>query len=792
MAFVGNLLTGKSGAKKATIQTPTNAGQATEQYGNVNAGLNQQQSFLQALQAQNGLGNQSSVFNQLQAQANGTGPSVAQTQLNQATGQNVANQAALAAGQRGSSANAGLMARQAGMQGANIQQNAAGQAATLRANETTNALGQMGSLANQQVNQQQTGLQNYSNTALNAQSNVLNGIAGQNSAAIQNQAGVNSADAQFQSAIIGGIAGGAGAALTAGGNKKVAAAHGAIVPGEATVPGDSPVNDTVQAILSPGEIVIPRSIAEHPNAPEMAAAFIQGLMKTQGDAKKKFAEGGVAVADPDLAKTREIYNIKAAAASTPSNPLMAGFDDTSSLDSMFSKDEAPKSFNSSAWSGAENSMAMQKEQDLRDQSKKIVDIDAILRENQVRGRAGLTPLAVPEAPQISGSATPAQQVQTVQQGMHQAPLAAGASTPVVDPLAPKVGAGQSMMIKGVTGMRDAEMMKADQQLEAAKNHETQVKQMQGDYDAQLKTLNGQREILQKQLATREVDPDRYINNMTLGRRVSTGIGLILGGIGGSLTGKENPALQMLNQAIDHDVNAQKANIDKDNNLLSQNLKQYGNLNDAMAATRAMTSEIFQAKLTQAAAQAANPEAKARADIAIGTLRAQTDQQMQGIAKSTAVNNAIRNGGYVNPALLSADERERQVPGYGLASTKEAAKEANTKVATFNNINSGINQLLQFSSKGSSLSLSDRAKAGTIAGMLKGNLRVEIVGPGAVSESERAMIDAIVANPLEITRLNSTSRAALGALMERVSTSLDNNVKQFGLQPKAKIQETPRR
>src|ERR1700679_261280 len=79
----------------------------------------------QALQGQNGLGNQSQVYGQLQGVANGTGPNPAQAQLAQATGANTANQAALMAGQRGSAANVGLLARQAAQQGAANQQAAA-------------------------------------------------------------------------------------------------------------------------------------------------------------------------------------------------------------------------------------------------------------------------------------------------------------------------------------------------------------------------------------------------------------------------------------------------------------------------------------------------------------------------------------------------------------------------------------------------------------------------------------------------------------------------------------------
>lgn len=60
---------------------------------------------------------------------------------------------------------------------------------------------------------------------------------------------------------------------------------GGKVPGKAKVSGDSPKNDTVHAMLSPGEIVIPRTLADDP---ERAKKFIEQLKgkKEEGGYKK--------------------------------------------------------------------------------------------------------------------------------------------------------------------------------------------------------------------------------------------------------------------------------------------------------------------------------------------------------------------------------------------------------------------------------------------------------------------------------------------------------------------------
>lgn len=182
----------------------------------------QQQDFVTALQGNNGINNQTSVFgqqqglaNQLQGIGNGTGPNPALAQLNQATGVNTANQAALMAGQRGSGANTGLIARQAAMQGANNQQQAVGQGATLQAQQQLAALQQlqnqqssMGNLANSQVNQLQAGLTGLNQNRLQEQANLMGLQANANSANAQ----IAGANTTGQQNMLGGIMGGLGSA----------------------------------------------------------------------------------------------------------------------------------------------------------------------------------------------------------------------------------------------------------------------------------------------------------------------------------------------------------------------------------------------------------------------------------------------------------------------------------------------------------------------------------------------------------------------------------------------------
>lgn len=305
-------------------------------YKNTQTGLEQQQQLLKALQAQNGIQNQSSVFqqqqdlaNQLGVQAQGGGPNPAQQALANQTGANVSQQAALAAGQRGAGANVGLMARQVGQAGANIQQQAVGQGAEMQAQQQIAAQQQlaqqqamMAGVAGQQVGQQQGAVNAYQQGALNQYGAATGAMAQQNNAAIQNQGLAN----QGIGAVLSGLsaAGGAFAGgkwsggkiephidavariyhphMYSGGKvptmvspgevyvepkdvkdvahgKKSALKVGEKFQGKANVKGDSPANDVLPKKLAPGGMVIKRSVVNSENPEEESRNFVAEKLK---------------------------------------------------------------------------------------------------------------------------------------------------------------------------------------------------------------------------------------------------------------------------------------------------------------------------------------------------------------------------------------------------------------------------------------------------------------------------------------------------------------------------------
>ncbi len=277
-------------------------------------------------QYQSQIPDQQALQQMLLQQAQGNGPNPAQNMLNQATGQNVSNQAALMAGQRGASANTGLITRQAGQAGAGIQQQAAGQAATLGAQQQ---LGAMGQLQNQQALQQQG--------ALNNQGQLLGAQGAFNNAQVGNYGGVNTANANVSmgnqknnQALVGGalsgigallpmLGGGGGGELLAGGGGLASGASGGLAGGAGLLfnkGGQVPDHlghvancyyggGEVNAMVSPGEKYVnpqdAKMVASGQKSLGQAGQQIPGKAQVGGDSKKndtvptKLEAGGIVI-----------------------------------------------------------------------------------------------------------------------------------------------------------------------------------------------------------------------------------------------------------------------------------------------------------------------------------------------------------------------------------------------------------------------------------------------------------------------------------------------------------------
>jgi len=162
----------------------------------------------------------------------------------------------------------------------------------------------------------------------------------------------------------------------------------------------------------------------------------------------------------------------------------------------------------------------------------------------------------------------------------------------------------------------------------------------------------------------KVDPYKVWKDSSTGQKAGIVVGMLLSGIGQGLQGPgaTNMAMDAYNKQVDRSIEAQKMELGKKENLLSVNLRKYGDLQTAEAATRAAYLTALGAKVSQAAAMAQSAEAKNNAklqDVQIKMQMAPLLYQIQGtMAKAMVYGKAGGGAGGIpvsqEPYQLLAD------------------------------------------------------------------------------------------------------------------------------------------
>lgn len=185
-----------------------------------------------------------------------------------------------------------------------------------------------------------------------------------------------------------------------------------------------------------------------------------------------------------------------------------------------------------------------------------------------------------------------------------------------------------------------------------------------NYDQQLADIQQENKHLQDDVKAGHIDPNRYMGSLSTGGKIATIIGLIVGGA---------PAAHFLEKTIDQDIHAQEKDMENKQNLLSANMRLYGNIKDAKDAARLQMMSIAQLKMQQAAELSKSPQAQA------ALLKGMSDLEMKRapLEQELAARRSLLSGqesGNVNPSLAV-----RFAPGDDTtkkAATKEIGEQEN--------------------------------------------------------------------------------------------------------------------
>lgn len=648
MSFVGSMFGGGGKganytAGQAPILSPVNLNQTGAAYNQAQSGLQQQQAFVNALQAQNGLANQSGVFNQLQGVANGTGPNPALAMLNQQTGNNVNQQAALMAGQRGAGSNVGLMARQIGQQGAGIQQNAIGQGAGLQAQQQFGALGQMGQIAGEQVGNLSSSLMGQNQATQAEQAQLLNAIDAINRNKVGMQSNMNQANSNIQSGIagtqgqiIGGAMNGIGPA-----GKLI----GSMFAGGGTVPGYAPG----------GQVFEPSSFAGRFLAGFQDPSLNQGQMPVQNgfnptQSMPSNLSQGMANGMQSIAQG--IYNVGNGLFSThnENNDLIPGLSQGGNVKNMRPGGDVPGQAKVSGDSYANDTVSAKLSPGEIVIPRSIAEhpnAPALAAQFVANELAKKKPLMQGNLKAgfndggTSGQSVFGDAYDNARPAMDE-PMEAPAS-PQTGPTIASTPVNQGPMspdyVKNLSDNMNKQLADNDALgKQAQKSQASQVSAIdplihdlrrQGNLD-QIHTQNliEDHQKLMNDYAAGHIDPGRVINNMSTGSKIGTAIGLIIGGMGSGITHQPNLAYEMLNNEINNDIKAQTDEMGKKQNLMTANMQQFRNVQDAQQATRANKLGIIDLEMKKAAMQSGSQEAMLRYQLA--------HDQMQGEIYKTLI------------------------------------------------------------------------------------------------------------------------------------------------------------
>ncbi len=122
-------------------------------------------------------------------------------------------------------------------------------------------------------------------------------------------------------------------------------------------------------------------------------------------------------------------------------------------------------------------------------------------------------------------------------------------------------------------------------------------------------------------------------------------------------------LSFLNKQIDRDIEAQKVNLNRKNNLLWANMQQFKNIHDAVDMTRIQMNDIAADMLKKVALQTSDPILKAKALQNAGEIDMKAPENLMSIAQRRAMMNMMTRANQFGNVSQSMDVMRILNPAY---------------------------------------------------------------------------------------------------------------------------------
>lgn len=254
------------------------------------------------------------------------------------------------------------------------------------------------------------------------------------------------------------------------------------------------------------------------------------------------------------------------------------------------------------------------------------------------------------------------------------------------------------------------------------------------------------------------------------------LAMIIGGIGAGLSGGPNLGVQSVNKTMDDYFNRKKLGLRE---RLSKKQRVFDLLKLQLDKQQQSTdNELKKTKIEQLKQQMEQGKIAAQqAQIA--------EMQKQQVAKRFASAEGLSREEVfaLNPkmqekAVFFSDGKARFAP-----SAQSAKKLRDEILPSAKDAIRGMTRLKELSEQfaGGSLSLEARAEAQTIQQALKGALRLELFGPGVMTDAEQKLADKIIGNPTKLTGLTSLEKRKLDTLMNKIVQGTKDKLRISGIE-----------
>lgn len=259
-------------------------------------------------------------------------------------------------------------------------------------------------------------------------------------------------------------------------------------------------------------------------------------------------------------------------------------------------------------------------------------VDQVNADNAIRAKSGLDPLDVPPPPSFPGAPTmPSQPGTTVplDQQISFAPKSAqsGMGLPMNN-VGAQYAAGIKQETEGIQAGANAQSEGSRQATAAMQtyldNQQTQQKVFEQENEGSKRHLD----MLERAVTIGKIDPNRYWNSKSTGGKIAASIGLLFGGIGAGLTKQPNAALEIMQNAIKQDIEAQMTDKSNEMSLYKVGLEKYRDSRAAQQFATLQANALLQGQLAKVAQSTGSAQAQATAQQMIGALKAQSAPMKQ--------------------------------------------------------------------------------------------------------------------------------------------------------------------